>query len=461
METRVRLEETGRRILNASRAELYLSMRFMGQALGSLDYTMDLSTTTVGTDAVSIRYNPTYLLQLYLKEPRHLNRTYLHILLHCLFRHMFTSAQMKEKELWDLCCDIAVEALIDSMDYPAISRTLSDFRAGFYRQMEEEIGVLTAEKLYRYYLDRKRDYMREDVLQREFFMDDHSFWQRMEDEENKDPDSPEAPPSRDSQDPEGRQKEGAPQKHLKKVHPREEDWKKNADRVRAELDVIGKEASRESGELERILKLTARKRTSYKEFLRRFAVIREETSVDPDSFDYGFYNYGMEVYGNMPLIEENEYREARRIEDLVIAIDTSASCQETLVQRFLNETAGLLQSQETFFHRVNIHILECDERVHADVLIRDVKDMERYTDSFTVSGGFGTDFRPVFAYVERLQKAGQLKGLRGLMYFTDGFGTYPEKPTPYDTAFVFWDGEENGADQVPGWAMKLFLDDTN
>lgn len=69
MKTREQLEATGNKILNSVRTELYLSMRFMGPALGSLGFAMDLSTRTVGTDAVYIRFNPTYLLQTYIERP--------------------------------------------------------------------------------------------------------------------------------------------------------------------------------------------------------------------------------------------------------------------------------------------------------------------------------------------------------------------------------------------------------
>ena len=65
MKTRIELETTGNKILNSVRTELYLSMRFMGPALGSLGFKMDLSTRTVGTDAAFIRFNPTYLLHTY------------------------------------------------------------------------------------------------------------------------------------------------------------------------------------------------------------------------------------------------------------------------------------------------------------------------------------------------------------------------------------------------------------
>ena len=65
MGNRVKLDEMGKRILDASRTELYLSMRFLGPALHSLGFIMDLSTTTVGTDAAYIRFNPNYMFRLY------------------------------------------------------------------------------------------------------------------------------------------------------------------------------------------------------------------------------------------------------------------------------------------------------------------------------------------------------------------------------------------------------------
>ena len=91
MKTRIELDQMGQKILNECRTELYLSMRFMGVALSSLDYRMDLSTKRVGTDAAFIRFNPNYLLRLYLEQPEKLNRTYMHLLMHCIFRHMFSA----------------------------------------------------------------------------------------------------------------------------------------------------------------------------------------------------------------------------------------------------------------------------------------------------------------------------------------------------------------------------------
>ena len=183
---------------------------------------------------------------------------------------------------------------------------------------------------------------------------------------------------------------------------------------------------------------------------------REEMEVDLDSFDYGYYYYGLEQYGNMPLIEENEDREGRKLQELVIAIDTSHSTKGEMVKGFLEETAGILKQKDAFFQKVKVHILECDDELRKDICLENVEDLEQYSKNFAVKGGYGTDFRPVFRYVSDLQKRGELKNLKGLMYFTDGKGRYPKEAPPYVTAFVFPKGEDIDDDNVPFWAMKLY-----
>ncbi len=546
MGNRVELDEMGKRILDASRTELYLSMRFLGPALHSLGFIMDLSTTSVGTDAAYIRFNPNYLFRLYVDRPRLLNRTYLHMLLHCVFRHMFTARHKDDRELWDLACDIAVGSIIDSMEYSAVQELTPEYRQRIYDRLEAEIHVLTAERIYQYFLERKRNYLEELQMRAAFALCDHSFWERMEDEEddpgqdrdrsddhgdqsgpqpdgtgsddrqnrdeedasdrdpsgnrdqeknperNQDPggdrrDDPRGadknprgagdrnsaqkgnePSPRDSRnrkdgrdplrDPRARRTERQAKK-LRPIDERERDWQETSKRMEAEILASGRQASEERGSLDRILAISNRRRTDYRAFLRRFAVLRELTTIDPDSFDYGFYNYGLQVYGNMPLIEENEYREANRIRTLVIAIDTSASCQETLVQRFVNETAAVLESIAGFYETFEVHILECDEHVQGERVLHSTGELERYAQDFHVRGGFGTDFRPVFTRVEEMRKTGEIQDLAGLMYFTDGMGAYPEKATDYDTAFVFFNDDELDDTKVPDWALRLYLMD--
>ena len=64
------------------------------------------------------------------------------------------------------------------------------------------------------------------------------------------------------------------------------------------------------------------------------------------------------------------------------------------------------------------------------------------------------------AYLTQLA-TGELNDLGGLIYFTDGQGTYPARRPAYETAFVFLDSDDAAASApVPPWAMKVILDET-
>lgn len=442
-----RLREISEKILEQTRTDLYLSLHFLGESLDSLPWQMDLSTTSIGTDAEFMRYNPRFLMQTFMQEPKWMARTYLHIILHCLLLHPMAEIPRvadQDRLLWNLACDIAVESIIDSLeDCPAVSRVLPDFRAEWYERLGAEMKVLTAEKIYRYLMENPPDPVSEEKLVIEFTLCDHGFWEELTEKEKKNSGEDKETPS---QDPEGKQREDL-----------EKSWQNRSERMMAELENSGTHLGQMTGTLTRILAVQNRKRMSYRDFLKRYAYVREEARVDPDSFDYGFYNYGMELYGNMPLMEENEYRESKKVEELVIVIDTSASTQANLVQHFLNETASILRSRETFFHRIELRILECDNQVQKDILIRSPEEMQKYLETFEVSGGFGTDFRPAFEYVEKLRTEGHLKNLRGLLYFTDGAGIYPSRPTKYETVFVFRSDENFFEKHVPDWCVKVYL----
>ena len=471
---REQLEETGKRVLGASRTELYIDMRFFGSALNSLGYEMDLSTTTVGTDAVNIRFNPSHVLRLFVEEPGKLNRTYLHMLLHCIFMHMYTSANYSDERLFDICADIVVESILDGMDYQCIYRVSSDYRDRWYELLEKEVKVLTVEKLYRYFSEEHElDIFEIEKLEREFALDDHGFWSRLTDQpdQNNDPDKKdsqddkEMPPlDEDFQNPMGDESEDT-KKKTKYINPRrlqqikdaKKNWDKEGKRIQTEIETIGKEHSDRLGKLTWLLEVQNTTRTDYREFLKRFKVLREEGGVDLDSFDYGMYSFGLDHYGNMPLIEENEFREVKKIQELVIAIDTSASCKDSLVQRFLNETAAILLDGDNFFQKIKICVIQCDNQIQRTDFIDNTDEMNKYSSEIHVEGGYGTDFRPVFEYVEELKNQSIFENLKGLIYFTDGYGEYPDKPTTYDTAFIFAQDEDYDDEKVPDWALRLYI----
>lgn len=269
--------------------------------------------------------------------------------------------------------------------------------------------------------------------------------------------------SGESKDPE---KEGQSNKGKKSAGEDAESREKRRKALDKDWEDIGKRTEEEmkdekegekSEKLSWFLHLEHKCYTPFQDFLRKFSVDREELKTDPESFDFGYYYFGLSQYGNMPLIEENEYREKRKIPELVIAIDTSYSTKGEMVKRFLEEAMAILADKEAFFTKCRVHIIECDDRIRKDLLVEDAEEMERYRERFEVSGGYGTDFRPVFHYIEDIQKKGELKELKALLYFTDGRGRYPKYAPSYTAAFIFPRGEDIDDENAPFWALKLYI----
>ncbi len=420
------LVELCTRILQMARSELYLHMHFLDIPLSSLMFEADPSVGTIGTDGFVIRYHPDFLCNLYRRGRVYVNRTYLHMVFHCLFCHMDTMGD-REREYWDLACDIAMESIIDGLLHKCVHVAPSPYRRELYLRLEKQMKVLTAEGIYKALREMKLNRQQLERMKGEFVADSHDLWYE---EDTK-----------------------------KQSIPRQSRWNDNREKMQTAMEAMAQEQSpsEQDGLLEQV-QVSNRERYDYRGFLRKFAVLKEEIQVDEDSFDYIYYTYGMDHYGNMPLIEPLESKEVFRVEDFVIVIDTSMSCSGELVRRFLEETYGVLSETESYFKKVNIHIIQCDDQVRSDVHITDQKQMEAYMEEFTIQGKGGTDFRPAFEYVDILRRQGAFTKLRGLLYFTDGKGIYPVAAPPYDTTFVFIKDQYEDI-SVPSWAIKLILEE--
>lgn len=431
-----RLTRLSNAILSASRNELYLSMRFLDLALSGLGYEMNLNTPTIGTDGVNILYNPTYLRRQYLEDLVVLNRTYLHMVLHCMFRHEINRGD-RDPVLWDMACDIAVESILDTIEAKSVAMVVPLFREEVYDRLRESLSVLTAEGVYRVLEGERIPYDQQLNYYKYFRRDDHQFWMQQEEDQNQSGSGPDGGGS-------DRQQELS------------DKWRDISDKTRTSMETFFADHGTEAGDLLRAIQIENRERYDYRRFLRQFLTLREEVQVDPDSFDYAFYSYGLELYGDIPLIEPLEYRDSRKIRDLVIVIDTSDSCSDGVVDAFLAETRAILNQESPFFRDMNLHIIQSDAGVQQDTVIRSPEELDQFRGSFQVKGCGGTDFRPAFDYVNRLIETGQLTDLKGLLYFTDGFGTYPKRRPPYETAFVFFRDQYQDTN-VPPWAIKVIL----
>lgn len=232
-------------------------------------------------------------------------------------------------------------------------------------------------------------------------------------------------------------------------------WK--LERKRLPMGYGGRGFGKEPGVHREKVALSEGTHHEYAQYLHRYAVEREYAGDDPDSFQYAWYVYGMEHYGNMPLIEPLEYRIERRLEEMAIVIDTSGSCARGLTQRFLEQTRDILLKENLFFRRFNLHILQCDAKVRRDDKITDIAEFERYIANLEIVGGGGTDFCPAFEHIDRLIEKGEFRNLKGILYFTDGRGIYPSSPPEYEVTFVFLKHRYDDID-TSRWIKRLILD---
>lgn len=424
------LNEIGLEILQAARNELYLHLPYLDAALCALRFEPGADRTMfIAADGESLYYSGAYLSDRFLRSPAAVNRIYLHTILHCILRHI-AKKRGRDSAVWDLSCDIAAESILDELAYPCVAVPAArPLRQKIYGELRETMKVLTAEGIYRELLRQKLPEYELAQLQREFFADDHGLW-----------------------DPEGQDDE--------KQQRQDQRWQDLAGRAQTAMDtVLGGQAQGGEAIYEQV-KVASRESVDYRAFLRRFAAYREVMEADGDAFDYTFYTYGLQLYGNMPLIEPPETREEKRVEDFVIAIDTSMSTSGEMVRAFLEETYSILRSASTFTRRVNIRVLQCDDQLRRDDAIASLDELRSYMESFQLSGGSATDFRPVFEHVDRLREAGVFTQLRGMLYFTDGMGIFPKKRPDYETAFILT-GEPPMAVSFPPWAIRLVLGEEN
>lgn len=438
----------GKEILDYLKGEIYLDLPFLELALSALEPRGNAALMTYATDGSFLYFGPEHQMNVFRSNERFLMRAYLHTVLHCIYAHLWIGGT-RERTLWNLACDIAVEYVIDQLDKPCTKRILSFQRKKIYGWMQEE-HLVSAAELYEAFYEKYAECVKGQTAERkwigseaveqnqkrqelsallmEFAVDDHRYWPKQDNDRKK---------------------------QKKEETAAQEKWQFLARQMQLKRDQRGKEP--DAGQ-QLLLKnaRTQRKKQSYAEFLKKFTELREEIRLNVDEFDLSYYTYGLSHYGNIPLIEPLETKEEKRIRELVIVIDTSYSTSGELVEGFLRETFAILTEQQAFFRKNRVHILQCDDAVRKDTLVTSEKEVRELLSGFSLVGGGNTDFRPAFSYVEQLIAEGSLKKPGGLLYFTDGNGIYPKKRPAYPCAFLFLENYKK--EDVPAWAIQFSVE---
>ena len=503
-------------ILEEARSALAIRFRFLDRALWRMPLEPCFDMYGIASDGYRMVFDPVFVVDRFNLSQNEVVRDVVHCLFHCIFRHPFMLYSVL-RQPWDVACDIAIESMLLDLVGEAFPSNMDRRARQSLRVLRAQAGgVITAERLYHLF-SNTGSHVDLNSLAPIFRHDAHGLWHGSEEEPGREAsasaaarDSKEtregSAPARQSgteeldeisqglvavprpeaesepddaggasgagaqdaqsgDDADASQGAGDSAGSLESQAsemPSQEDlareWEQLSRQIQVELETHLARQGEGAGDLIVGLRAVNREKHDYASFLKRFAMLHERMKVNDDEFDYIYYTYGLSRYGNMPLIEPLEYKEDRQVKDFVIAIDTSESCSGDLVQGFMRKTYNILKQSGSFASRVNVHIVQCDARVQDDTKVTSTDELELYLKDMQHKGFGGTDFRPVFDYVNLLIEKGELTDLRGLVYFTDGEGTYPRRPPAYDAVFVFLDDGYSDP-KVPPWALKVILDE--
>ena len=394
-------------IIAHSRTNLSMDLRFITQAILSIEVDLKEGDGPYSFDNKRLYMYASRVIADYKTDPNRIPRVMAHMVLHLVLGHCNKNVD----SMRDLAEDMIVEYTLDMLDTPNISMPGRDDRIFIFERMLKKAGAPTV-----------------DLLSAE--LAEVSQWQINT-----------YPPlfCRDS--------------HVMRDGLEHPEWSEISNQMMIEIEGFSKSLEGRSEALMRVLRLRNRKAVDYRAFLRKFMTSKERVKVDVNEFDPNYYTYGLTLYGNVPLIDAVEHSNSPMIEDFVIAIDTSGSTMRGPVISFIQDVYSIME-QCDITNRTNLHIIQCDSDVRSDNVVKSKQDMRDLIDNFELHGGNGTDFRPVFYYVDQLRSEGELTKIKGLIYFTDGMGVYPTRKPDYPVAFLFCDDRFLEL-QVPIWAMKV------
>ena len=266
------------KIWDFTREQLSVKYPFFRKLLWNFSFEESEDTKSAGTDGKIIYFNPDFLLKSFQESSTKLEELFLHMLYHCLFLHLIMDVP-PDCRLWDLACDAAVQRILQNEKKERDPMKIyQEFQNSALSPDSPELSA------------------KDEAINSP---DDHTFWKYTD-----------------------------RQKFLETIQQT-----LGGMSAAAGMGLYGN-SGRGSAPGNQVEELSVEEKGKYDfhHFLRRFAVHREEIHTDTQSFDYIPYIYGLDHYGNIPLIEYLEYQEVTRLEELVIAIDTSGSCSADTVR---------------------------------------------------------------------------------------------------------------------------------
>ena len=360
---------------------------------------------TTATDAKAIYYNRKYISELSLPQVQFVLA---HEALHCALSH-FARRQHRTRQRWDLACDFAINPLLmaDGLSPPPNALSLKEYEG------------MTAEEIY--------PLIKENPDQAP--MDQHLYDDEHQAGGNRDSNPGEG---KVTETEDGRQGEldehtgGAAQPPPLNADERNQlqtQWQQRL----AGAAQSAMRAGKLGGAMGRMVDHLLQPQLPWRMLLARYMTMQGR-----DDFNYA-----------RPSRREGEaiFPSLRAAQvDVVIAIDTSGSILPGEMNQFLAEV-NAIKGQI----RARVQFLGCDS-VLAKGAPWIYEAWEELTLPAQIKGGGGTDFRPVFDWIDT---AGGVPDL--LLYFTDAKGAFPEREPSYPVLWLV-----KGKEKVP-WGQRIQL----
>lgn len=398
--------------LAAARTRLILEKPF----LGSLVMHLPLKAAdpkwceTTATDARSFYFNPDYIARLTLEQTQFVLA---HEAMHCALSH-FARRNHRQKHRWDVACDYAVNMILDEERMQGPDNAL----------MSATYRGLTAEEIYPLLHQDPSEQTQDKHLFDNEPSEGGGEGEPQEEEEPREQDSGQGKES------EGEQNEGEggspeprdgaddePQQagQVQEAPPPPSDPAKLDEQWKSRLAAAA-QAARQAGKLSQSLMRFVDDLLSpqlpWRALLARYMM---NAARDDYSFQRTSRREGEAL---MPRLYSQSV-------NVVVALDTSGSVTAEELQAFLGEIDALKAQV-----RASVTLHACDDKLDSHGPWRFAM-WEAMKLPGEIAGGGGTDFRPVFDWVEQDRLSPDL-----LVYFTDAEGPFPEREPHYPVVWL-------------------------
>ncbi len=417
-------------------------------ALNMLKYKASVEMdTAISTDGEYLYYHPQTICNIRrCMGYAEIMRDILHILCHGMFGHFDIQVLYRDRKLMWVAMDREVEHYVDLLMGEKLERN---------RYMDEYLGQDYS--LDCYYKARTNKAIRKKMLmdKDDVKRDDHRWWLNSK--------------QKNSQ---GDLKKGdyvfvtLPKDKFDKIR---QAWKKMALSltdggkmdIRGALLYMGKDKGSfgdESLGVAETIKAAAPNHNSYYDILMEYLKPNEVTKEEPDSIDPMLYYHGLDMYGDVPLIEPIENSQLQKLNTICIAIDTSGSCLDEVAESFLRETGNVLRDLQNYSGEGEVYVWTCDCELKQEMYYASLEEVDlRKWEEMDLYGWGGTSFVPVFDRIDQLIE--ENKKIDCLIYLTDACGDYPYKIPDYPVCFVL--PEEYKDEETPDWIRKIILEEKN